>query len=129
MLKRVIDNKDLIIEVHDEPGPGGANHHYSITGFNTESNPSAIYTCGYTAHYSRLPILFQNGPILESGKNGITVESLLTICKDRLDSFQSGNFACEENQEALDAIEKALRALERRTLARQIRGVEGKSIV
>lgn len=37
----------LEIEVTDEPGQGGANHRYEITGFDTENNPSSVGEAGY----------------------------------------------------------------------------------
>jgi hypothetical protein len=73
-------------------------------------------------------ILFQDGPVPDKGHNGITLECLLAICKDRLEFFQSGNFACEENARALDHITLALESLKGRTRNRIERGVEGKNI-
>jgi hypothetical protein len=61
----------------------------------------------------------------EPGGPGVTNEALLTVLKDRLTSFQSGEFPCPENAEALEHIQKARAALERRTAGRQARGVEG----
>jgi hypothetical protein len=110
----------LQIDVTDEPGQGGANHRYEITGFDAATNQS-----GDKTHYTRNRILFQNGPIKEFGVNGITQEALLAIVIDRLRSFQSGPFACEDNAVALNHCEQALQALQKRTLARIARGVEG----
>lgn len=114
----------LKIEVTDEPGAGGANHRYEITGFDTEGNPSNAVN-GYKASYSRELVLFQNGPIKEAGVNGVTQEALLAIVIDRLRSFQAGPFACRENAIALTKTEEALMWLQRRTIARIKRGVEG----
>lgn len=115
----------LQIEVTDEPGQGGANHRYEITGFDTKGNPSATDGAGYHASYAREVILFQNGPIKESGVNGITSEAFLAIAIDRLRSFQAGPFACRENAIALTHFEEGLMWLQRRTVARIKRGVEG----
>lgn len=104
----------LDITVLDEPGAGGANHLYQIEGFNSESNPSNPWT-----------VLFQNGPIKEHGVNGVTQEALLAIVIDRLRSFQAGPFACRENAIALTHFEEGLMWLQRRTVARIKRGVEG----
>lgn len=71
-----------------------------------------------------LPIRFQDGPIA-LGFNGITNEALLAIVRDRLECFQRGPFCCEANNDALDNVTAAQRALERRTLERAARGVEG----
>jgi hypothetical protein len=115
----------LQIEVTDAPGQGGANHKYEITGFDTDSNPSVVGETGYCHSFSRQVILFQNGPIKESGVNGITQEALLAIVIDRLRSFQAGPFSCRENAIALTKCEEALMWLQRRTVARIRRGVEG----
>jgi len=100
----------LKIEVLDEPEQGGANHWYEISD----------QRIGCLAK-----ILFQNGPIKEFGVNGLTHETLLAIVIDRLRSFQEGPFKCRENEIALTHIEEALMWLQRRTVARIKRGVEG----
>lgn len=117
-------NDKIEITVLDEPGAGGASHHYSVTGFDTEGNAAASVD-GYVSSFSRLPIIFQNGPINESGVNGITQEVLLAIVVDRLRSFQAGPYACPENALALSKIEEAQHWLLSRTGARMARGVEG----
>ena len=111
----------LKIEVTDEPGAGGANHRYEISGFSTEFNPSEFKGSARL----RTDILFQNGPIKKACVNGVTQEALLAIVIDRLRSFQAGPFACDENGEALDYCGYALAALQKRTLARIARNVEG----
>lgn len=118
-------NDRLKIEVTDEPGAGGANHRYEITGFDTAKNPSAVGHDGYRSSFSRCVIVFQNGTIPENGVNGLTQEALLAIVADRLRSFQAGPFACPENADALAATEEALAALLSRTKTRMVRGVEG----
>lgn len=113
-------NDTLSIEVLDQPGAGGANHLYGVYGFHTATNDSADdkdETC--------LRILFQNGPINEKGVNGVTQEVLLAIVADRLRSFQAGPYACKENAVALTHIETAQLWLQKRTLDRMRRGVEG----
>lgn len=111
----------LNIRVLDEPGAGGANHVYEITGFDAAKHPGLQPL----DHVDRLGILFQNGPIKEAGVNGITQEALLTVVIDRLRSFQSGPFACDANQTALEHCSDALYALQSRTRERIKRGVEG----
>lgn len=68
---------------------------------------------------------FQNGPIPEKGVNGLTMESLLAICANRLDTFQRGPHACKSNELALFHIDAALQHLHGRTRERLARGVEG----
>jgi len=110
-------NDLLTIEVLDEPGAGGANHHYLIHG------PLGLPTVKAVD----CDIKFQNGPIAEAGINGLTQEVLLAIVADRLRSFQAGPYACRENALALTKIEEAMLWLHSRTLKRMQRGVEGTS--
>lgn len=112
-------NDKLTISVLDEPGAGGANHHYMITTPDWTRAPDGSGAKGVW------DINFQNGPINEAGVNGVTQEALLAIVADRLRSFQAGQFACRENALALTKIEEAQHWLHSRTLARMQRGVEG----
>jgi hypothetical protein len=106
----------LNIDVIDQPGEGGACHEYSITTDSIGGGGKSLGRC---------LISFQNGPIKEHGVNGITQEALLAIVIDRLRSFQEGPFRCRENAIALTHCEEALMWLQRRTVARIKRGVEG----
>jgi len=103
-------NDRIQITVLDEPGSGGASHHYAVDVDGSENG---------------LDVLFQNGPIAEVGVNGVTQEVLLAVVIDRLRSFQAGPFACRENALALTKCEEALLWLKSRTMARVARGVEG----
>ena len=114
-------NDKLVITITDEPGAGGANHAYSVTGMDMSENPSYSKEC----HAGVLNVVFQNGPINENGVNGITQEVLLAIVADRLRSFQAGPYACRENALALTKIEEAQHWLQQRTIARMRCGVEG----
>lgn len=114
-------NDTLSIAVTDEPGAGGANHRYSITGFDATNNPSRAEGDFRTG----ASVLFQNGPIAENSVNGLTQEVLLAIIIDRLQSFQKGPYACRENALALTKLEEAKHWLFSRTLERMQRGVEG----
>lgn len=110
-------NEALQITVMDEPGSGGACHHYNVTGYKPENGGIALPTSTLIA--------FQNGPIKENGVNGLTQEVLLAICADRLRSFQAGPYACRDNAVALTHIETAQMWLQKRTRERLSRGVEG----
>lgn len=112
-------NDKLVVKVTDQPGAGGANHVYEISGFDAPGIPPGS---GY------LIINFQNGAIAEHGVNGVTQEVLLSIVADRLRSFQAGPFACKENAEALHHVTEAQNWLLSRTKARMERGVEGRSV-
>lgn len=114
-------NDRLTVQVMDEPGDGGACHHYRVTGFESLPPTRASITSADDA----ADVIFQNGPIPENGVNGLTQEVLLEIVADRLRSFQAGPFACRENALALTKIEEAQMWLHSRTLKRMQRGVEG----
>ena len=96
----------------DDPGFGGASHEYKIA-----KSTGLVLTI----------VSFQKGPVGEVGLNGIFMEDLIAICIDRLNGFQSGDYACEENQNALDSLQMALKYLNQRTEDRIHRGMEGKN--
>lgn len=101
---------DTRVVVLDEPGQGGACHKYAvITGKGKQL----------------LGVEFQNGPIQEVGLNGAQQEHLLAIVIDRLRSFQAGPFSSRYNAVALTKCEEGLMWLQRRTVDRVRRGVEG----
>ena len=101
-------NEQIAVRVIDEPGAGGANHRYEI-------EVAGRTTC----------LGFQDGPVKESGVNGLTHEALLAVVIDRLQSFQRGAYACRENALALTKLEEAQMWLHSRTRRRIARGVEG----
>lgn len=113
-------NDVLKIVVTDQPGPGNANHVYTIFLDEAKRNDTKDKTVHQT-------ISFQNGPINEVGVNGISNEALITIVIDRMRGFQSGQFACRENALALTKLEESLMWLQKRTTDRLKRGVEGTS--
>jgi hypothetical protein len=133
--------EQLDITVLDEPGAGGANHQYMISWGEQRGKPTIaeleamlakedgpkpqMWPDGSVTLGQTCLICFQNGPIKEAGVNGITQEALLTVVIDRLRSLQAGPFSCRENAIALTHIEEALMWLQRRTVARIKRGVEG----
>lgn len=106
-------NELLKIKVLDEPGKGSACHQYVIS-YNEDSN---------------VEIYFQNGIVQEAGVNGISNEALLAIVEDRLLGFQSGPYSCRENAVALTKVQEAMMWLQKRTLDRVKRGVEGTNVV
>lgn len=120
-------NDKLSIIVLDEPGHGGANHVYAISGMNLVRNTAAMNTPDDRPD-GEASIIFQCGPIAEHGVNGITQEALLAIVADRLRCFQAGPFSSRENAIALTHVETAMLWLHKRTLDRMQRGVEGKSV-
>lgn len=104
----------------DERGPGGANHDYLIL-LATPDVDGVVQPPRVIGGMQ-----FQRGPVGQEGsREGITNEALLMIVWDRLHSFQSGAFACEQNEKARGCVNEALGWLEARTADRVARGVEG----
>jgi len=109
-------NKQLRIEADERnPENGNASHVYVL-----RLPPKTVWENG-ASHY----IHFQDGPIGVVGINGVTNEALLAIVADRLQCFQTSEYACAENQAALSHVIAALGQLAERTKARESRGVEG----
>ena len=138
----IVDNDSapqLSITVMDEPGAGGANHEYRISARYQKGDklPSPMrgrledqvikIAPDGSSEITMERIVFQNGPIKESGVNGITQEALLAIVIDRLRSFQEGPFPSPFNASALVHGEQMLNDLQQRTRNRIARGVEGKT--
>lgn len=117
-------NEALTIVVLDEPGAGNACHDYAISFTDAAGDERSPLS---ERHGRNCIIGFQNGPIAENGVNGISNEALLAIVEDRLIGFQSGQFACRENTVALTKIQEAMMWLQKRTLDRIRRDVEGTS--
>lgn len=104
-----IQKREKLNEVYrtGEPGPGGAYHDYEV-------------------HNASVTIQFQKGSRKDpSSRNGVLDSDLLEIVRDRLKSFQSGEFSCRENACALTHIEEALMWLNRRVEDRIERDVIG----
>jgi hypothetical protein len=94
----------------DDPGPGGASHYFTFL------NDGAV--CGF--------IEFQKGPRGVIGSTpGATELAVLAVIRDRLESFQAGPYACEENAEALNRVNEAMRLMKERADKRAARGVLG----
>lgn len=112
-------NEAINVIVLDEPGAGGACHHYRIEPITDTHPQGAIVPC---------EIRFQNGTIAEHGLNGLSNETLLAVVEDRLLGFQSGQYACRENAVALTKLQESMMWLQKRTRDRVARGVEGTSV-
>jgi hypothetical protein len=109
----------------DEPGQGNANHRYEIV-------KKVFYDAQNSGPEGRQPFLtvnFQNGPIKEFGVNGVMNEDLIVIVIDRMRGFQSGDYACRQNELALTKLEEALMWMRDRTNEREQRGVEGTNTI
>jgi hypothetical protein len=113
-------NEAIMVLAKDGPGPGGASHHYLVS-------PHTLPGDHPEGAINPVEIKFQNGPIAEAGVNGISNEALLAVVIDRLQGFQSGQYACRENAIALTKLQEAQMWLLSRTRERMARGVEGTS--
>ena len=107
--------KYTVVRAIDQPGQGNANHEYGIYTVPSET----------TDNKKLGSVVFQNGPIIEAGVNGVMNEDLIAIVIDRMRGFQSGEYACRDNALALTKLEEALMWLRNRTNEREARGVEG----
>lgn len=117
-------SNETFIKTFDDPGSGGMYHWYEVqprrvTHFGDASNDGTFFETS---------VFFQKEPIKEAGVNGCQIEDILFIAMHRLVCAESGPFPCSENRTAILAIKDAIVSLYERTLRRQNRGIEGKSI-
>ena len=103
----------------DEPA-FNVNHKYIVV-----AAPAEDEEIGLDNPYAK--VKFQEGPIKENGVNGCHNEDLIAIVIDRLECLNQGDFRCRENSIAITKLEEALMWLNKRTLDRRSRGVEGTS--
>ena len=100
--------------VADELGPGGASHHYNVTYRKGEIGTQVA------------DVQFQKGPRDIGGSTpGVTDVALLAIVRDRVEAFQAGEFACQENAMALEGLIMAMDWMRIRADNRADRGVLG----
>lgn len=95
----------------------------------TIKEQKGVYTIAFPGtKIGEVVLKFQEGPVDPDGENpvnGLSMEVLLVVVKDRLEGFQAGALACEDNRHALVRLQQCLLALGRRTVDRIARGVEG----
>lgn len=105
-------NESIVLQ-HDAPDPvnGQAPHHYAMTiGGELVAN----------IHFQHGP---RNGP---DSRPGVTEAAVLAVLIDRLEHFQAGPFACDENAQQIGHLRAALALTRARADARAARGVLGK---
>ena len=110
-------DSNTVVFVHGDRESGGNYTTYTIC----EKSMTDQHEVGLLA--------FQAGPVKEVGVNGVTEENLIDICIHRLTCFQTGPYACEENNQALVFLHAAKASLDKRTENRRMRGVEGTSAI
>lgn len=112
-MKAIPNNAPTNVAALDAPDPkaGNASHSYGIQW----GGPKEVTR-----------IQFQHGPRGVAGSTpGVFDDDLLAIVEDRLMGFQSGPFACEENEAALTAVRAARTCLGIRVARRISQGVLG----
>lgn len=74
-------------------------------------------------------IEWQNGPLNRGAErkepNGAFVETVINAAKQRIEYYQESKFKCRENAMAITKLDEALLWLNKRTLDRENRAVEG----
>jgi hypothetical protein len=104
--------------------------HFEQHWSDTKGTPTGgvSYGKGFT-------ISWQNGAIREQGSdppgepNGAFVEDVIQAVIGRIEYYQASKYACEENADALAALQLAATRLDDRTKAREARQVEGTHVV
>lgn len=113
------DRGGLVIEALGKPGAGGGENSFFIHAPDwLDKSPNGFF----------VSLQFQDGPPADCGINGLTNEALLAVLVHRLEGFQAGKFACNENHHALKHISLALECLHARTRERRQKGIEGQLI-
>lgn len=70
-------------------------------------------------------ISWQQGPIVGGTRNGAFLLDILAVCKEKLEYYQRGPFACEENAHALISVASAIDVLTTRKDRREAAGTLG----
>ena len=70
-------------------------------------------------------IAWQRGPLTDGGRNGAFIIEVLESCLAKIKDYQTGKFACEENDAAITHLEQALEPLRSRRDRRQSAGTFG----
>lgn len=101
----------LAVIAHGPYSPGGAQNHFLV---GVGPDDSLLSDSGCTAHVVGC-VSFQEGNPSECGVNGVSIESLMAMCADRLEHFERGPFANGYNAKALHHLKQSLDALKART--------------
>lgn len=100
------------------------HHYYSEHWTDARGRPEGGVSTGMG-----FTISWQHGPLgrgtSRRDPNGAFVETIIAAAKDRIEFYQDGQFACEENAQAIAALDRALEYLNARTARREAEGIEG----
>lgn len=136
MTRRIVSHHDghglndlMEIRADDRhPVNGNASHRYHVVMDITGTAAAIAAGCTGKTDDMVADVQFQFGPRKEPGSvPGCTEAVLMAILIDRLEGFQSGPYACVENDEQLIHLRAALAATRKRADARAARGVLGKN--
>lgn len=98
--------------------------HFSEHWLDQDANPAGGVSTG-----RGFTISWQNGPLGHGNTrrepNGAFVEDVIQAVMSRLQFYQQSRFACQANEDALNSLHDAARALDARTRDREMRQVEG----
>ena len=98
--------------------------HYAEHWLDDKGNPAGGVSTG-----RGFTISWQHGPLGRDGTrqepNGAFVEDVIQAVIGRIECYQSSQFACQENADALVALYEAAKRLDDRTKDREARLVEG----
>ena len=109
-----LNDKHIIQADPRDPKAGNASHRYEVVDDTDGDVPATIW--------------FQHGPRGEPGsESGVLDASILAILIDRYEGFQSGPFACSENEVVLGHLRGALAGMKAHAIDRSRRGVLGTS--
>ena len=78
-----------------------------------------------------IQITWQRGPLRVDGSdvllppNGAFVETVIEVAKHRLEFYQTTQFRCEENAEAIKKLGEAIEVLQSRIKRREVEGTLG----
>lgn len=120
-----LDTLKGVTEIGGAPVLHTNTNDYPIT--NAEEERNGFYGGSYIQidhQYNMIQFKMQMGTIKEAGVNGCQVDTLIETALIMIAGLNA-EVPCYENSEAIVYLMKAMKALERRTINRKIRGVEG----
>jgi len=85
-------------------------------------SPSKIVS-GEAVEKPFISVVYQSGIPTDVGVNGCRVEDVISVAVDKLEKFQCGPLACEENAEAIRYLRLARHSLADRIQRRREQGV------
>jgi len=81
------------------------------------------YGTGEVVELPYIRVVYQCGLPKDAGVNGCRIEDVIDVALFKLNQYQSGPLACEENAEAIRYLKLAKQSLAIRIQRRQVQGV------